>query len=152
MYPLVRSASGQATETKPYQESPQGFLRMADGFVDELERTRAAMRGLLHNITLLKTNPYGMEVMREIGDLSHPGYAPAKGGSEAPRWQVIARAVQAAEPFLQRIMIVRQAAEPFRSATDHDRAPSPVEGWRQRSPVAHAWAANPPRCSAEPRS
>ena len=108
MYPLVRSASGQATETKPYQESPQGFLRMADGFVDELERTRAAMRGLLHNITLLKTNPYGMEVMREIGDLSHPGYAPAKGGSEAPRWQVIARAVQAAEPFLQRIMIVRQ--------------------------------------------
>ena len=82
--------------------------RNPDGFVDELERTRAAMRGLLHNITLLKTNPYGMEVMREIGDLSHPGYAPAKGGSEAPRWQVIARAVQAAEPFLQRIMIVRQ--------------------------------------------
>ena len=51
------------------------------------------MRGLLHNITLLKTNPYGVEVMREIGDLSHPGYAPAKGGSEAPRWQVIAPAV-----------------------------------------------------------
>ena len=70
--------------------------------------TMDVVDGMWSEEKLGATNPYGMEVMREIGDLSHPGYAPAKGGSEAPRWQVIARAVQAAEPFLQRIMIVRQ--------------------------------------------
>ena len=120
VYPLVRSVSGQVSESKPYQESPQGFLRMADGFVDELERTRALMRGILHNITLLKTNPYGMEVIREIGELAHPGYAPAKGGSEAPNWQVIARAVQVAEPILRRLMIIRElfGDAPFGYAPD----------------------------------
>ena len=61
----------------------------------------------LYNMDGVKTNPYGMEVMREIGDLSQ-SHTPRQRVAEAPSPQVIARAVQAAEPFLQRIMIVRQ--------------------------------------------
>ena len=49
----------------------------------------------------------GMEAMNQIIALASPGFA-INGQPAAPHWQVIADGLKAAEPYLRRVMMIRQ--------------------------------------------
>ena len=67
------------------------------------------MRKGLTEAAWQKTNPFGMEAMKTLSELAAPGHAPASGGGvQSPNWDVTAKAVKAGEPFLRRLLIIRQ--------------------------------------------